>query len=90
MMDNTLKKIDDGLWEDPVGNHYYEETVLRYRVFEIDRDRAKAGWGLYSSHTTKDAAEKQKAICEREDNKHWCDYKVVDAGEETTIKRLVY
>ncbi len=89
-MDNTLKKIDDGLWEDPVGNHYYEETVLRYRVFEIDRDRAKAGWGLYSSHTTKDAAEKQKAICEREDNKHWCDYKVVDAGEETTIKRLVY
>lgn len=89
-MDHTLKKIDDGLWEDPVGNHYYEETVLRYRVFEIDRDRAKAGWGLYSSHTTKDAAEKQKAICEREDNKHWCDYKVVDAGEETTIKRLVY
>ena len=89
-MDNTLRKIDDGLWEDPVGNHYYEETVLRYRVFEIDRDRAKAGWGLYSSHTTKDAAEKQKAICEREDNKHWCDYKVVDAGEETTIKRLVY
>ncbi len=89
MMDNTLKKIDDGLWEDPVGNHYYEETVLRYRVFEIDRDRAKAGWGLYSSHTTKDGAEKQKAICEREDGR-WCDYKVVDAGEETTIKRLVY
>ena len=89
-MGKTLRKIDDGLWEDPVGNHYYEETVLRYRVFEIDRDRAKAGWGLYSSHTTKDAAEKQKAICEREDKKHWCDYKVVDAGEETTIKRLVY
>ena len=89
-MENTLKKIDDGLWEDPVGNHYYEETVLRYRVFEKDRDRAKAGWGLYSSHTTKEDAEKQKAICEREDNKHWCDYKVVDAGEETTIKRLVY
>lgn len=69
--------------------NYYEENVLRYRVYERDRDRTKPKWGLYSSHTTKEGAEKQKAICEREDGR-WCDYKVVDAGEETTIKRLVY
>ena len=87
-MENTLRKIDDDLWMDGEGNYYYEETILRYRVYTKDkRDGAK--WRLYTSHNKEENA-KMKAKFYDNYEGEYCYYKVVDAGEETTIKRLVY
>lgn len=88
-MENTLRKIDDDLWMDDEGNHYYEETILRYRVYTKSKTRDGAKWRLYTSHNKEKNAKMRAKFYDNYEGEY-CYYKVVDAGEETTIKRLVY
>ena len=83
-------EIEDGVYRGSDGNLYHDERVLRYRVLYQHADRPHSeNWMLYSSHSKFESAQAQ---VERQ-NKKWEGlnvYKLRDAGEATTIKRLIY
>lgn len=80
----------------------YQERVLRYRIMRheelpethkaeyrlngIDPDTV---WSLIWSFETREAAEAQLADCNAHKGK-WQTYKLVDAGEATTITRTAW
>ena len=87
----TYTKVDDGVYRGSDNNLYHDETVLRYRVMRkhLIEPYSESGWGLYTSHADKDSA----ITCmfdSKEKTGEVYDYKFVDAGEPTTIKRLLY
>ena len=85
---NKLKKVESGIWEDKAGNYYEDETVLRYMVFSKYKDKPDTGWMLVSSHSTFNGAKNHNGGWIGIDQS--CDYKIVDNGKSTTIKRLIY
>ena len=84
----TYTKVDDGVYKGSDGNLYHNETVLRYRIMRkhLKPPSASSGWSLFTSHS------KQESATDMLDNleKDFYDYKIVDNGEATTIKRLLY
>ena len=90
-MQQELTKVDDGVWTDNNGNHYHEEQVLRYRVYfkHLHKPYDTGNWLLHSSHSIEQSAI-DTMFDEKEDNGDLYDYKLVDNGEATTIKRLLY
>ena len=83
-------KIEDGVYRGSDGNLYHDERVLRYRVLYQNADTPHSeNWMLYSSHSKFESA--QKTVDEENEKwKGWNVYKLRDAGEATTIKRLMY
>lgn len=69
---------------------YYEEKVLRYRVFTQWKDeKDTSNWSLYFS--TNDKAIAEDVASEVSDNPiSYKISKVVDAGQETSIKRMAW
>lgn len=90
-MQQELTKVDDGVWTDTNGNHYHEELVLRYRVCfkHLHKPYNTGDWLLHSSYFTKESAI-NAMFDEKEENGDLYDYKLVDNGEPSTIKRLMY
>ena len=84
----TYTKVDDGVYKGSDGNLYHNETVLRYRIMRkhLKPPYVSSGWSLFTSHS------KQESATDMLDNleKDFYDYKIVDNGEATTIKRLLY
>ena len=92
-----MREIEDGLFEDDNGNQFYEETILRFRVYEKfvgEGMRPDENWRLKFSSTSLENANK----CMEDqisDNKGevWENhiiYKVIDNGEETKVKSLAW
>ena len=82
----NLKEVEQGLWQDEVGNYYEEESILRFRVLEQHKEEEE--WRLVSSHSTYEGAETNGGMFGRR-AKHF-NYKIVDNGEATVVKSLVY
>ena len=83
-------KIEDGVYRGSDGNLYHDERVLRYRVLYQHADRPHSeNWMLHTSHSKFESAQ---AEVERQNKKRegLNVYKLRDAGEATTIKRLMY
>ena len=85
----TYTKVDDGVYKGSDGNLYHNETVLRYRVMRkyLKPPYNSSGWSLFSSHSKQESAVDTMFDNLKED---FYDYKIVDNGEATTIKRLLY
>ena len=95
-MANTLKKIDENLYEDQNGNLYQDETIGRFRVYNRTKTDKYGweSWRLFASSSSLKVANEVKAE-EIADNvgKAWEDYieyKVVDFSGEKTYKQLLY
>ena len=89
-MKPVYTEIAPGFYEDQKGNHFYDEKVLRYRVFEKPLD-GLWDWRLVSSHFTyKDAETNGGAWCGHSWSDESYQYKIVDNGTESYIKRLMY
>ena len=69
---------------------YYTEKVLRYRVFTQWKDeKDTSNWSLY--YSTNDMADAEDMASDVNDNERMYKIaKVVDAGKETSIKRMAW
>jgi len=69
---------------------YYTEKVLRYRVFTQWKDeKDTSNWSLY--YSTNDKADAEDMASDVSDNEiNYKIAKVVDAGKETSIKRMAW
>jgi len=92
----TFKRIEEGLYEDQNGDLYHDETIARYRVAKrIKTDKyGWEDWKLFASSSSLKVSNEVKDN-EIKDNigeiwEDYIEYKVVDFGGETTVKRLVY
>lgn len=83
-------EIEDGVYRGSDGNLYHDERVLRYRVLYQNADTPHSeNWHLYMSYSSFEPAQ----ACVERQNEKWKGlnvYKLRDAGEATTIKRLIY
>tara|TARA_R110000803_G_scaffold183433_1_gene245765 strand:+ start:192 stop:473 length:282 start_codon:yes stop_codon:yes gene_type:complete len=84
----NFTEIEPGIYKDDQGNHWHDETVLRYRVLRkpTKEPYSNGDWLLYSSHSKEDDA--LESI--KEDDRGHYKYKLKDQGESTVIKRLLY
>ena len=92
-----MKEIENGLFEDDNGNLYYEETIMRFRVYEKfigEGGRPNEEWRLkFSSTSLKGANEDKQNLISGDSGKVWAKsfiYKVIDNGEETKVKSLAW
>tara|TARA_R110000824_G_scaffold331651_1_gene518288 strand:+ start:578 stop:856 length:279 start_codon:yes stop_codon:yes gene_type:complete len=92
-----MREIENGLFEDENGNQYYEETVLRFRVYEKfvgENSRPDEDWRLkFSSTSLKGANECKQNQISGDAGEVWAKsfiYKVIDNGEETKVKSLAW
>tara|TARA_R100000306_G_C4270398_1_gene89855 strand:+ start:225 stop:494 length:270 start_codon:yes stop_codon:yes gene_type:complete len=87
----NLKEVEQGLWQDEVGNYYEEESILRFRVFCKHPTEEEQDWKLVSSHSTYERAEEYGGLFgERISEVEHYQYKIVDNGEATVVKSLVW